>query len=51
MRFFIDKFIKTRNLFKIFLNKMIISRKEFEIIIEFLLFIIKIMIFKKTFLK
>ena len=51
MRFFINKFIKMRNLFKNFLNKIIVSRKKLEIIIKFLLFIIKIMIFKKTFLK
>ena len=50
-KFFSNKLARIKNIIKNLLNKSIISHRKFEIAIRFLLFIIKIVVFEKMFLK
>lgn len=50
-KFFSNKLARAKHTMKFFFNKIIISYRELEIVISFLLFTIKIVIFKKTFLR
>ena len=51
IKLFFDKLIKIKNTIKDFLKKAIISYREFEFAIEFLSFVVKIVILKRVFLR